>query len=561
MNNRNKIGFHLGPGGNPTGIGHYMRRLDSAGIPFTIKSVDHYGPCFEAAQLARQSALPHSIIFRLSTIGQNHSYDFDVPPYKDIQFINDPAGAAAKHWQKTKAALPPEFDRSVWIEPINEVDKNLCNWLGHFGVHIANLAQADGYKVALFAWSSGEPEREGWQEPGMLEYLHLCAERPEQAAIALHEYSYEARDLFAEFPNRLGRFQLLFDVCDQNGIARPTTFITEWGWTLNEIPTKELALPEIKKAGDLYAPYPEIKGAAIWYLGSGWSGLANKVQKLIEPVTTFSLNTQFAVPSDNEVAPVEPGDGVGGKDGREKPDDDGMPGGTASGEPPPDDISSEHPDLTFVRDITIPDDTRLGSEEKFSKTWRVRNSGGTTWGPGYGLRFVGGEPMTARTRVDVPVTVPGAEADLTLELIAPPGPGVYSSNWSMVDPTGQPFGDNLFTRIISIEPFLSAEFIADVTVPDDTEIETGTAFIKSWRVRNNGTLPWGSDFTLHFTKGTPMAADRVVDLPTLAPSAEIDISLQLTAPFTRGTHFCDWRFKDAAGNFFGDTLFARIQVT
>ena len=132
MSRRNKIGFHLGPGGNPTGIGDYMRALDGANIPFTIKSVDHYGPCFEAVELARQSGVPHNIIFRLSTVGQNHKYDFDVPPYKDPSFINDPEGAADKHWRKTKATLPPEFDKSVWLEPINEVDKELCHWLGPF---------------------------------------------------------------------------------------------------------------------------------------------------------------------------------------------------------------------------------------------------------------------------------------------------------------------------------------------------------------------------------------------------------------------------------------------
>ncbi|MCP5097418.1 MAG: hypothetical protein GY943_17880, partial [Chloroflexi bacterium] len=33
---RNKIGFHTGPGGNPTGIGDWMRRIDAAGIPFFL---------------------------------------------------------------------------------------------------------------------------------------------------------------------------------------------------------------------------------------------------------------------------------------------------------------------------------------------------------------------------------------------------------------------------------------------------------------------------------------------------------------------------------------------
>ena len=34
------IGFHLGEGGNKTGIGEYMSQLNNAQIPFSIKSVD-----------------------------------------------------------------------------------------------------------------------------------------------------------------------------------------------------------------------------------------------------------------------------------------------------------------------------------------------------------------------------------------------------------------------------------------------------------------------------------------------------------------------------------------
>jgi hypothetical protein len=50
----NKIGFHTGPGGNPTGIGDYMRALDAAKIPMVLKSVDHYGPIFEAQEIMKK---------------------------------------------------------------------------------------------------------------------------------------------------------------------------------------------------------------------------------------------------------------------------------------------------------------------------------------------------------------------------------------------------------------------------------------------------------------------------------------------------------------------------
>jgi hypothetical protein len=38
-----RIGFHVGPGGNQTGLGDWMRRLDAAGIPFFLKSADSAG--------------------------------------------------------------------------------------------------------------------------------------------------------------------------------------------------------------------------------------------------------------------------------------------------------------------------------------------------------------------------------------------------------------------------------------------------------------------------------------------------------------------------------------
>ncbi len=47
----------------------------------------------------------------------------------------------------------------------------------------------------------------------------------------------------------------------------------------------------------------------------------------------------------------------------------------------------------------------------------------------------------------------------------------------------------------------SAEFVADVTVPDDTVIAAGKAFTKTWRLRNNGTSTWTLDYKLVFSHG------------------------------------------------------------
>jgi hypothetical protein len=49
-------------------------------------------------------------------------------------------------------------------------------------------------------------------------------------------------------------------------------------------------------AAELYAPYPQVKGAAIWYLGAGFGGIANEAQQLIAPMTEYALQNYFVKP-------------------------------------------------------------------------------------------------------------------------------------------------------------------------------------------------------------------------------------------------------------------------
>ena len=285
----NKIGFHVGPGGNMTGIGDWMADLDAAGVPFFLKSADVAGPLYEGQLLAQASGVPHTLVFRLTTAGQNDGYDYDVPNYSLT-----PTAAAAVHWQHHIAKFPPELDPEyVWIETINEVDKNRSEWLAEFATATAQLALADGYKWAAFGWSSGEPEPEQWRSPAMLDFLEMAAQHPNQLAIALHEYSYSTDNIGNAYPYLIGRFQDLFQACDENQILRPTVLITEWGWESTGVADTGAALNDIKWAAWLYAAYPQIRGAAIWYLGGGYSGIASHAQRLIAPVRDYSLSSYF----------------------------------------------------------------------------------------------------------------------------------------------------------------------------------------------------------------------------------------------------------------------------
>jgi hypothetical protein len=290
----NKIGFHTGPNANETGVGDWMRALDSAGIPFFLKSVDHAGTIYEAQEIMRASGLPHTLVFRTTKWGNiGDNYDYDVPNYN-----LPPAEAAAIHWEAHKAKFPPELDpKLVWIETVNEVDRGRSEWLAEFALETGRMALRDGYRWAAFGWSSGEPERSDWESPQMLEFLRFAAQHPDDIAIALHEYSYDLNNIGNVYPYLIGRFQALFDVCDSYAIPRPTVLITEWGWTYNKVPGPTEALADIRWASHLYAAYPNVKGAAIWYLGGGFGDIRNLTQPLIAPVADFSLSTYYWVAS------------------------------------------------------------------------------------------------------------------------------------------------------------------------------------------------------------------------------------------------------------------------
>jgi hypothetical protein len=293
----NKIGFHAGINGTMEGLEAWMRQLDAAGVPFFIKSTDNAEPIYIAQEMMKQSGVPHTLVYRRVAGGDDYNVPFyDLPPDE----------AARIHWQKHVETFPPELDPSlVWMETINEVDKNRSEWLAQFALATANLALRDGFKWAAFSWSSGEPEPEDWQSPAMLDFLRLAAAHPDQIAIALHEYSYVLDDIGDEYPYKIGRFLELFRICDQYGIARPTVLITEWGWTYEDVPTPEKAIRDIEWAANLYAPFPQVKGAAIWYLGGGYGNIEVETQRLIQPLTVYSLQHYFAVPPTTEhVSPV-----------------------------------------------------------------------------------------------------------------------------------------------------------------------------------------------------------------------------------------------------------------
>jgi hypothetical protein len=97
-----------------------------------------------------------------------------------------------------------------------------------------------------------------------------------------------------------------------------------------------------------------------------------------------------------------------------------------------------------------------------------------------------------------------------------------------------------------------AGFVADVTIPDNTRLDPGQTFTKTWRLKNTGTCTWDTNYAIVFVRGEALGAPVSVPLPSaVAPGQEVEISVNMTAPVAVGTYQGYWRLRNAAGTVFG----------
>ncbi len=97
-----------------------------------------------------------------------------------------------------------------------------------------------------------------------------------------------------------------------------------------------------------------------------------------------------------------------------------------------------------------------------------------------------------------------------------------------------------------------AQFVADVTIPDGTNLAPGAAFVKTWRLKNIGTCTWNTSYALVFASGEKMGTTTVVNLPSsVAPGATVDLTINLTAPATAGKYRGYWQLRNASNVLFG----------
>lgn len=172
------------------------------------------------------------------------------------------------------------------------------------------------------------------------------------------------------------------------------------------------------------------------------------------------------------------------------------------------------------------------------------------------LTAAAGQTETAMVAPLVPTATLAPQASPTLE----------PSNTPLISDTpegGDPTSTSLVfsTRPPSQQPCDNAEFIADVTYPDGTEVTPNTVITKTWRFKNLGPCSWDKDYHLIFGwlgEGTdwgtvdwtilePVPFNKVIQ-----PGETLDISVKLKIPIVEGGYGATFRLQNDKGFNFGE---------
>ncbi|NTU79005.1 MAG: META domain-containing protein [Chloroflexales bacterium] len=96
-------------------------------------------------------------------------------------------------------------------------------------------------------------------------------------------------------------------------------------------------------------------------------------------------------------------------------------------------------EMTFVRDVAIPNGSVLDPFAAFERIWRVRNDGSCTW-RNYQIVFSRGDQLSAPAAVRIPEARSGQSIDISVPMIAPGAPGDYRGFWVLRASNGATFG-------------------------------------------------------------------------------------------------------------------------
>ncbi len=146
----------------------------------------------------------------------------------------------------------------------------------------------------------------------------------------------------------------------------------------------------------------------------------------------------------------------------------------------------------YISDVTVPDGTNFAANTPFTKIWRLKNIGNSTWTSAFSVVFISGEMMsTVSPQYLTTNVIPGQTVDIAVNMVAPPNPGAYQGFWALKNASGVLFG---------IGPTANSPFWVKITVGTGVP----TAGVVYDFAANAGSANWTSQTSTLPYPGNPI---------------------------------------------------------
>ncbi|MGB7341422.1 MAG: NBR1-Ig-like domain-containing protein [Phototrophicaceae bacterium] len=119
------------------------------------------------------------------------------------------------------------------------------------------------------------------------------------------------------------------------------------------------------------------------------------------------------------------------------------------------------------------------------------------------------------------------------------------------------------TAIVPVPCTNDLTFIADMSIPDGSVVNVGSTITKVWRVRNDGTCAWNSNYTFRQIGGDALTANTIT-APVVGSGQIVDMSVTVNV----GTNIAAYdaleratfRMFNANGIAFGDSPYIEVAI-
>lgn len=128
--------------------------------------------------------------------------------------------------------------------------------------------------------------------------------------------------------------------------------------------------------------------------------------------------------------------------------------------------------------------------------------------------------------------------------------GVIAAMRILRTPPGPPDAGATRVPLAPLIPGDRSVLLSDLSVPDGTEIPTGTVFTKTWEFRNAGTVAWVGRYLRRegsFGDGDGCVTPDRVPIPETRPGETVRVSVEVRAPDQPGYCQVYWKMVDAKG--------------